>query len=347
MIRKKQNVEYSVWGEEPEYNGNLTQTELLFALNWYNYFHEPKDCIKWVTEYMKAHNYTDEQIEQYSKKGLDFTTQHMCSIARIINRGGIVDYDLDSKIKEILEKNIEYKEEAKIKRHTENVLIEILEELMDNFYKSDLSKTFDPTEPISQSSVKFYKPALNYYSSIFDELEEMKKDDQLKEGYSHLSKEQIINYKKQLKLICDKLNTDIINNKRTIVRKPRKKKKKSPEKLVKAFRYLDFDKGLGIKSIAPSHIIDANIVWVFNTKDRKLIKYVAEKGKKLTVKGTTILNFDEKTSEMKNIRSPEIVKGYLSDPKTVLDANFKEIRSKGMEPNGRTNAFTLIIRIFK
>ena len=97
-------------------------------------------------------------------------------------------------------------------------------------------------------------------------------------------------------------------------RKPRKRKEKSPEKLVAKLKYKIEDTKLGIKSIDPTEIIYAESLWVYNTKTRKLGQYQAKvldprkmnrPGTGLMVKGTSIIGYDEETSIQKTLRKPE------------------------------------------
>ena len=79
-------------------------------------------------------------------------------------------------------------------------------------------------------------------------------------------------------------------------------------KLVEKLKYLKTDDKFKIASVQPDQIIGASELWVFNTKTRKLGKYIAKNidpkglgrdGSGLSVKGTTIIGFDETTSIQK------------------------------------------------
>ena len=99
-----------------------------------------------------------------------------------------------------------------------------------------------------------------------------------------------------------------------VTRKPRKTKPKSATKLVEKLKYLKVDDKFKLTSVAPETVIGANELWVFNIKTRKIGKYIASNidpkgmgrdGTGLSVKGTTIIGFDEVQSIQKTLRKPE------------------------------------------
>jgi hypothetical protein len=136
--------------------------------------------------------------------------------------------------------------------------------------------------------------------------------EQLKEAYSHLSKKDISNYIVALETLVDACTLIVDASKAT--RKTRTPKPKSADKLVAKLKYLKVDQKYSLASVNPSEIVGANELWVFNIKNRKLGKYVASNidptgmgraGSGLSVKGTTIVGFDESKSVQKTLRKPE------------------------------------------
>jgi hypothetical protein len=126
-----------------------------------------------------------------------------------------------------------------------------------------------------------------------------------------------------------------------------KTKEKTPAMIIKSLQYLIKDEGLGIKSINPEKIIGAAEVWVYDIEKRKLGLYKADEGSKLTVKGTTILNWSFELSSQKTIRKPEeIIKKFTLNNKSELRKEFEAIKSVDMEVKGRTNKNVLILRSF-
>ena len=104
---------------------------------------------------------------------------------------------------------------------------------------------------------------------------------------------------------------------------------------------------LKLKSVSPTGIVGADELYCFNVKTRKLQVYKALDGMTLTVKGTTIMNFDMDKSSQKTVRKPETVSG-ISDKGKRVCANFmKALTAKPNVPNGRINADTILIATFK
>lgn len=131
-------------------------------------------------------------------------------------------------------------------------------------------------------------------------------------------------------------------------RKTRKPKPISKEKLVAKMKYRVNDGDLGLSSISPADIINAEEVWVFNTKSRKLGVYkTAPAMPGLTVKGTTLKNFDEASSVQKTIRKPqEQLKLFKGNAKNKWKKLFDGIKAVDTKLNGRINNDIIILKAF-
>ena len=119
--------------------------------------------------------------------------------------------------------------------------------------------------------------------------------EQLLEGYAHVTKPQA----KKLATFYETLIADVnmYVDSAKVSRAPRKRKAPSKEKLIAKLKFKKNDEKYRIASINPMDIIGTNELWVFNTKTRKLGKYIAtntdptglkREGSGLSVKGTTI-----------------------------------------------------------
>ena len=176
---------------------------------------------------------------------------------------------------------------------------------------------------------------------------------QLKEGYAHIKKADI----KKLRIAIEELMSalDFVIESAKATRKPRKAKPKSATKLVEKLKFLKVDNKYQLASIVPDQVIGANELWVFNVKTRKLGKYVASnidpKGMKrdgsgLSVKGTTIIGFDEKLSVQKTLRKPEEqLKAFKSAGKVALRKFLDDINTTDTKLNGRCNPDTVLLKI--
>ena len=172
----------------------------------------------------------------------------------------------------------------------------------------------------------------------------------MKEGYSHISKTQGKRFVKFLEmLVADALMWE---EKKKVSKKPRKKKAPSSEKLVSKMKYKASDDTYKLVSVDPVNIIGATELWVFNVKTRKLGKYIVDDeyntGNTLSVKGTTILNFDEKNSIQKTLRKPEeTLKEFKKAGKVKLRKFMDEIKTVDTKLNGRINNDTILLKVVK
>ena len=169
---------------------------------------------------------------------------------------------------------------------------------------------------------------------------------QLREGYSHLTKKDAATYLEALETLHGACNLVIDAAKAT--RKPRKKAPPSKEKLIAKLKYLERDDKLQIASVNPLELLDASEVWVYNTKTRKLGKYVADEyAKTLGVKGTTLVGYDESKSIQKTLRKPaDTLKEFKKASKVKLRKFLDEIKTTDIKLNGRLNADTIILKVY-
>ena len=187
----------------------------------------------------------------------------------------------------------------------------------------------------------------DYYARDLAELEELASgagDEQLKEGYKHRSRKQIknfITFLTEIQNACTMLMQEAKVNK-----KPRKTKAVSKDKLVAKLKFKKTDEPLKLVSVNPADIIGAQELWVFNSKTRKLGKYVAEEFKELGIKGTTITGFSEMKSVQKTLRKPvEQIKAFKEAGKVALRKFLEDINAVDTKMNGRINEDTLLLKV--
>jgi hypothetical protein len=186
-----------------------------------------------------------------------------------------------------------------------------------------------------------------FYSKDLAELEELASgnaDEQLKEGYSHRSRKQIKNliaFYQEIMAACTMLAQEAKVN-----RAPRAKKTVPAEKIVAKLKYMKTNEPLKLVSINPADIIGTSELWIFNTKTRKLGKYVAAEFNTLGVKGTTITGFNEHTSVQKTIRKPEEkLKEFKAAGKVQLRKFLDDINATDTKMNGRINEDTILLKV--
>ena len=230
-------------------------------------------------------------------------------------------------------------------------IIADIEDELDIFFESDYTpRKYSAYELLKKREAKTAQAKIitDYFTTILEELQGAidKTDEQLVEGYERLGKKKLTNYRDFVKMIVDDCNRYFGN--RVIVRKPRKKKEKSATQLLKSFSYKKEDAENKLMSTDPINIVGAQSVWLYNVKYKKLTVLHAYSHAGLSVKGTTIINFDDKTSITKTLRKPEeVLPKVLTGGKLMLKKLMSEIKTKDSPAVGRTNTDTIIVKCIK
>jgi hypothetical protein len=219
------------------------------------------------------------------------------------------------------------------------------------------------TQAHARKIIKFYEGELEEFRDLLkiptaSQLSKMDEKDadwweQLKEGYSHLSKKDVQKFISALESLVEACNYVIDTSKAT--RKPRKTKPKSADKLVEKLKFAKTNDKYKLASIVPTEIVGANELWVFNVKTRKIGKYIASNidpqgmkraGSGLSVKGTTIQGFHEENSIQKTLRKPdEQLKEFKGAGKVALRKFLDEIKTTDTKLNGRINLDTILLKV--
>lgn len=130
-------------------------------------------------------------------------------------------------------------------------------------------------------------------------------------------------------------------------KKARVKRAPNKEKVVSKLKYMKEEKTLKLVSINPVDIIGAQELWAYNTKTRKLYKYVADSlTGPLGIKGTSLIGFDTAKSVGKTLRKPdEKLKEFAKATKVQLRKFLEDIKATETLGNGRINADMILLRI--
>lgn len=172
-------------------------------------------------------------------------------------------------------------------------------------------------------------------------------DDQLREAYRHLPRKHVkklIDFYQLIMDACDQVSAEA-----KIAKKPRAKKVKPAEDLVKKLKFKTSDDKLGIVSVPPSQLVKAQAALIYNTKSRKIGYYVAKNSEGFGVKGTSLTNFTE-MSVQKTLRKPlEQLKEFKEqNTQKRLETWFaKSIKTTETKLNGRLNEDTILLKVFK
>jgi hypothetical protein len=284
--------------------------------------------------------------------GRDTATWLGKEIAKIIDEG---KNDID-------EEAVKAAEEAKpavytpsIQERTRDAALAMTEEIEDAYQNFQVDpEAFDPKafKMLNLLKGKGAKAAhariiRDFYARDLAELNELASgtgDDQLKEGYKHRTRKQIKNFiafLTEIESACTMLMQEAKVNK-----KPRAKKPTDKSKVVAKLKYMKTNEPMKLVSVNPEDIIGSQELWVYNTKSRKLGKYVAAEFQELGVKGTSIIGFDEVKSICKTIRKPEEkLKEFKAAGKIALRKFLDEINATDTKMNGRLNEETILLKV--
>jgi hypothetical protein len=224
-------------------------------------------------------------------------------------------------------------------------LSEDIDYAIDTFFKTKTINFSTKNHLLANNaSTQVAKKISDYYKNTLDELNEAieGKDEQLVEGYSHLTKSELKKFRDFVQSIIDDCA-----QLQVVVRKPRIQKAKPPGIIVKKLKYMKEFEPLGLKSILPTDIVGCNELWVYNTKQRKLISYEGADGYALTVKGSKIINFSTTKSQSRTLRDPLKFFKELDIGKRNINNAVKFIKTKTTVPNGRMTEDIIILGAFK
>ena len=371
MAKKKSNyiggktLDEKMMGQEPGVIENVVDNDprISDAFNYYNYMFDTSTGKKWVVEYMKKHSYTKEQISSLESAPHSRIGMTACSLARMSNRGTKLTNKNIQHLHNTIDKVIEVGSKIPVAapsstpniqdriKQKQNAVIADVEDELDKFYNNNYTGTFSFYQ---FSQTKQLKPAhakavREYYTRLLDELKELtqpKPDKDLVEGYSHLNKTQIKNYYAFVSSICSDAERFSVNTK--VVRSPRKKKPKSATDLIKGLKFKKDDAALKLTSVNPETIIGAKALWVYNTKYKAIGVYNASTERGLSIKGSTITQFNAATSLSKTARKPEeIIDKTLRASPAASKKLLETMTTKEKIMNGRINNETILLRVIK
>ena len=348
-------------GTEPKFSAEVSQLDLMKTLSWYAQNKDSKDAHKWACDFLKKKHKLDvSSVIKNQSPTFGF-------VCRIVSNGGLLSTkdqvwldDTIQQIKNDLKKPNKVEKEEQPKVVVPNIQDRIREkasecigELEGQLDDLILSKFTDNSAPYAVMHTMEIKGVHTKHISDWFKTKRIEFDDvlhtddaEVKEGYSNFSKPQlkkVIAWCDQVILDCGKIAGEAVKS-----RKPRKRKTKTPEQLVAKIKVMEEHKELKLKSVPAKDIIGAMQLWVFNTKNRKLGCYHAIDADGLSVKGSSIINFNESKSVQKTLRKPEatlpeILKGGKVYLRNALDG----IRAVESGLTGRLNADIILVRVSK
>jgi len=368
--KSRMTIDEMHYGPEPigadwfEKDGNSINS----YFSWYNYFYDRNKVNQTIVAYAKEHGYKNAtkfkklyvpgtiaamirgletgmvfpDHKDYPGEGTAGHQKHIHKELRAYNKKAIA-----MKIEDI-DTGLVVKKRKTVQENIEAKVVELLGEVDYAIDVWDCEK-FDMYKYLSENKVSS-AVALKIppqYKEMIDEMKEAieGKDEQLKEAYNFMNKSEkkgFLNFVNKIVLDTERYAE---NNKP--IRKPRKAKAISAVNQVKDLNFLDQDVEHQVKSIDPSKVIGAKQLWLFNNKTNEIIKYDQIDRGGLAVKGTTIKNFDEKSSGSKKlgVKTEDVIDRVLEGGTITLNKVMSEINSKVSKVTGRINNNMIILKV--
>ena len=357
------------YGMEPSWTNQAEMANLrseeIRALNWYNYFCDNKQAKTFVVEYMASIDRPKEEISLVASSDASIPVQ-LGWVARMMCMG----YEPSESFKKFFQKEFKNaietakktkKAKAPVVATTTVPVVSIqdrirekaseevgeIEGLVDDFIAGGCKSAPDMQSYLKSKDLSsvVQKRMCEVFIKRSKEFEDVMNttDADIKEGYSNFSKVQLRKVKEFYDAIVTETNRGA---EKKPTRKARKVKEKPASVVAAKVQYMKEFTELSLKSILPEKIIGANQVWLYNTKTKLLGMYNADNAKGLTIKGTTIQNYNVETSIGKRLRKPDVaIKQVLDGGKIVLKKLLDGLSTKPSDLTGRINSDTIILRV--
>lgn len=353
------------WDNHEKFTPEEFNTNVRRSLHYYNYHYSVKDTKdelgKWLSE-QKLIKISKQDISRVIKNpclpstvcnlimahnvGMPLLEEHINYIRDSISHILLIKTEDDTEITPKLETpkpNIQDRLTEKAR-----TLIGEIEGWYDEIIlgnKCD-SKIYDflKANNVPQNSVNKFE---NVFLKHKSELEEAQKgeDEQLKEAYTHFK---VSDFKRHINWINDLLKG--LNQYKAVkqaTKKTRMKKAPSKDKLISKLKYAKTDENLKVVSINPLLILNATELWVYNTRTRKIGRYVVDAtNSSLSVKGTSIIGYDENKSVTKTLRKPELqLAEFLKLGKVQVKKFMDTIKTTETKLTGRISEDVVLLKV--
>ena len=381
--------EYAKRDHSPQWTGAQDLSEDAFlrkwhsAMAWYRMEKSGKELKPGVINWMAANEYSRDDMVAFKKTSDSRCNLTMGSIAACLLKGmpdshpglnqsrstsdwlrkEIADVIADGS--EDIDENPEVKTKTTSVVYVPSILDRIREQAVTQSEEIDAAidsfimdpDAFDPKaiKIVNLLKGKGTKAAqARYIKSFFErghnellELASGSADDQLKEGYKHLARKNVkklIEFYDSIKTACEQIAAEA-----KVMKKPRAAKVKPAEQIVAKLKFMLSDTKLGITSVPPATVIGAQGVVVFNVKTRKIGYYISKTSAGMSVKGTTLTDFTEKSTQKTLRKPPEQIKEFKEqNTQKRFEAWYtKSVKTTETVLNGRFSEDTVILKVYK
>lgn len=312
------NLKYM--GDEPTFKPGIqvNDTDYSSALTWYNYMCNKSDARSYLETFLKASGRIDE-LQKIKALPDNRLNEHACWIARMLTRGSKLTQrsinHMNDRIKDMILTS-DKKEDEDVKRLTgdkedklrEERVVSIqdrVREKASNFigmFDEEIDQVgwnIDTYEWLTKREVPpmIASKFIDHFKPISDEANQLLDkncDPQLREGYNHLTRDQIKQRATFYSSLINDVERYVGNTKKQ--KAQRKPKPVTADKKLKNFKYLKESKELKLTSVSPEKILGSQGLLAYNTRYNTLTVFQAIDRGGLDVAGTTIKNYDESTT---------------------------------------------------
>ena len=370
------------WDGAAEWDGDTFTAHFRNAMNWYRLEKTSKDLKPKLVEWMGYAGYDKDTVNIVRKIKDKYFTGTMVNIAACLVKGmpevhagfnngrdtaewlrkeiekviasGSSDLDDDEDTPKI-EKPVVYVPTIQDRlREAAGDMSEELDYAIDSWITDPDNfdpKSFKVVNLLKGKGVKAAHARLikQYFSRGQSDLLELaggNADEQLREGYSHMSRKNIkkmIEFYDSITSACEQIAAEA-----KVMKKPRTKKVKPAEQIVAKLKFCIKDDKLSIVSVPPAQLIGAQGAVVYNIKTRKLGIYISKTSAGLNVKGTSIIDFTEKSFQRTLRKPPEQLKEFKEqNTQKRVETWFSKIKTTETMLNGRMNEDVILLKVFK
>lgn len=351
------------WGTEPSLpDHELTQLEIQKCLTWYNYVESRSDAHAYLVEYLKAAN--DERWKAIKRAAEKHVSPTAGWLARMLSRGAILPAQTQATFERLVNESAQSRNSVEETDEQDKNIIEIkptiqqrmaekagdmiadIEDVLDKWLENKDFSAYDYFKS-KEAAPKIVSQVISYYEPLLSELNA--KDPQVNEAYRHLGRNKSV-YTKFVASIIAEAERFVGVSKAAKPRKPRAKKKQTPEQKFKHLRYLKDSAAFQIKSIDPTAILGAMELWAFDTKSQRMTLFVAASDKGLDIKRSSVVGFDDKKSVSKTVgrKAQQMIDSVLRGTKTQAKKALEKITAKAAPPHtDRTNDNMVFLKVFK
>lgn len=315
---------------------NLSRTDFIHVLYWYNYRDYPEETRKkWVIEYTK-----NQDLKNVDAKYFIPTLSTLC---RIAHRGFELTEDhqeyIDDKVNKLVSEQSDTQKQDKKKQNGPSVQERIYNQAsivmgeIDYFVDEAFQGRFNKLDSlINEFGQHHLKHVTKHIQSYIDDFNNNPKD------YDFIStqkRNKIVKWLESLKTECNNL----LQAKKK-ARKPRTPKKKSPVELCKNVKISDDTR------VTPPKLIGNSYAVLYNEKYNKLHFLVAEDIDGFTVQGTTIKNVSEMKSKLFTVKNKNVLDelpSSINKLKRFIDEDKQLKLSKGKVSTRMSNNVSIIV----